>query len=226
MFEAEADRLREVLLEAGEISPLLNLGSSTRAFREERKPHIERALFAPLRRAGVRVVHCDLKPDEGVDVAGDILEPAVHTKLAGMGFRCVLLANLLEHVGDRAAVIRACTDLAGPDGLILATVPQSFPYHADPLDSGYRPEPAELAAAFPGTQVLASETVRGPTYREQLRRDGTPPWRALLRTLLWLLAAPVRPNSARARLSRWRWYRRPYLTSLVLLRVNAAQTAS
>ena len=47
MFEAEAIRLREILLARGEISPLLNLGSSTRAFRELAKPHIERELFAP-----------------------------------------------------------------------------------------------------------------------------------------------------------------------------------
>lgn len=226
MFEAEAVRLREVLLGAGEISPLLNLGSSTRAFREERKPHIERELFAPLRRAGVRVTHCDLKRADGVDVAGDIVDPAVRAELSGMGFRCVLLANLLEHVADRDAVIRACIELAGPGGLVLATVPHSFPYHADPIDSGYRPAPAELAAAFLGATVLAAETVPGPTYREQLVRDDTPPWRALVATLLWTLAAPVRPKSARARLSRWRWYRRPYLTSLALLRVNSAQTAS
>jgi hypothetical protein len=31
MFEAEAIRLREILLAQGDISPLLNLGSSTRA---------------------------------------------------------------------------------------------------------------------------------------------------------------------------------------------------
>ena len=222
MFEAEAVRLREILLETGRVSPLLNLGSSTGAFREERKPHIERELFAPLRKAGVEVVHCDLKSDQGVDVAGDILDHAVRVQLSATRFRCVLLANLLEHVTDRAAVIRACIELAGTGGLILTTVPHSFPYHADPIDNGYRPTPPELAAAFPGTLALAAETVCGPTYREQLRQTGTPVWRALLTTLLWTIAAPVRPKSARARLSRWRWYRRPYLTSLVLLRVEAA----
>lgn len=226
MFEAEAIRLREILLDAGTVSPLLNLGSSTKYFREGVKPHIERELFGPLRCAGVQVIHCDLKADEGVDIAGDIHDPAVRSKLSAKGFRCLLLANLLEHVAARSAAIRACVELAGPGGLILASVPQSYPYHADPIDSGYRPTPTELAAAFPGTHTLLAETVRGPTYREQLARAGTPVWLAIAATLLWALAAPVRPKSARARISRWRWYRRPYLTSLVLVRGNSAQTAS
>ncbi|HYJ53336.1 MAG TPA: hypothetical protein VEW04_09190, partial [Allosphingosinicella sp.] len=75
MFEAEAARLCEILLERGDVSPLLNLGSSTGAFRSSAKPHVEARLFAPLREAGVEVVHCDLKEGEGVDVVGDILDP-------------------------------------------------------------------------------------------------------------------------------------------------------
>src|SRR5436853_7008325 len=98
MFEAEAIRVRDVLLAQGEISPLLNLGSSTRAFREEAKPHIERELFNPLRAAGVDIVHSDLKQAEGVDLAGDILNAAVRANLKGRGFRALLIANMLEHV--------------------------------------------------------------------------------------------------------------------------------
>ena len=104
MFHAEAIRLRRILLELRDISPLLNLGSSTRDFREAIQPHIERELFAPLREAGVKVVHCDLKEDEGVDFAGDILEPEVIGRLKGMQFKYILLLNLLEHVRDREAV--------------------------------------------------------------------------------------------------------------------------
>src|SRR5262249_48186498 len=102
MFEAEAIRLREILLAQGDISPLLNLGSSTGAFRERSKPHIERELFAPLRAAGVDIVHSDLKLAEGVDLAGDIMNPGFRTVLHGRGFRCLLVANMLEHVRDPA----------------------------------------------------------------------------------------------------------------------------
>ena len=222
MFEAEAIRLREILLEQGEISPLLNLGSSTAAFREQAKPHIERELFAPLRAAGVDIVHSDVKQAEGVDLAGDIMDPAVRAALKGRGFRALLIANMLEHVRDRAAVIAACEEIVGPGGLILVTVPSSFPYHADPIDTGYRPRPDELVAAFRHSAPLLAEEVRGRTYKEEIAARGSSLWRELGRTLGFGLIGFARPKSFRARLSRWRWYRRPYAVSLALVRVRGS----
>ena len=220
MFEAEAIRLREILLAEGEISPLLNLGSSTRHFREQAKPHIERELFAPLRAAGVQVFHSDLKQADGVDLAGDVLDPAVRAELKGRGFRALLIANMLEHVRDRDAVIAACEEIVGHGGLILATVPSSFPYHADPIDTGYRPQSDELAAAFLGSEKLLSDAVQGLTYKEEIAARSSSVWRELGRTLGFLLIGFARPKSARGRFSRWRWYRRPYVVSLALVRVR------
>jgi hypothetical protein len=226
MFEAEAIRLREILLAEGDISPLLNLGSSTRAFREQAKPHIERELFAPLRPAGVTVLHSDLKQADGVDLAGDIMDPAVRADLKGRGFRALLIANMLEHVRDRAAVTAACEEIVGPGGLILATVPSSFPYHADPIDTGYRPTPAELAAAFAGSEPVLTEDVRGRTYKEDIAARGSSVWRELGRTFGFGLISFARPKSFRSRLSRWRWYRRPYAVSLALVRVRPGPVLS
>ena len=87
MLAAEAARLREILLDQAQVSPLLNLGSSTRAFRTVDKPHIERDLFAPLARAGIAVFHSDLKQADGVDHSGDLLDPAVRGALRARGFR-------------------------------------------------------------------------------------------------------------------------------------------
>lgn len=223
MFEAEAIRLREILLAQGEISPLLNLGSSTRAFREQAKPHIGRELFGPLRAAGISVFHSDLKQADGVDLAGDILDPAVRADLKGRVFRTLLIANMLEHVHDRDAVTRACEEIVCPGGLILATVPSSFPYHADPIDTGYRPAPVALAAAFAGSDPVLMEEVEGRTYREEIAARGSSVGRELGRTLGFGLIAFARPKSFRARLSRWRWYRRPYAVSLALVRVRAGE---
>jgi hypothetical protein len=217
MFEAEAARLCEILLGAGEVSPLLNLGSSTREFRKVAKPHIDARLFAPLREAGVDVVHCDLKAGEGIDVSGDILDAAVRGALKAMGFKCLLVSNLLEHVRDRAAVAAACEEIVGPGGLILATAPSSFPYHADPIDTGYRPSPAELAGAFTRSRVLIAEELVGQSYGEQMRARGAAAWQEMARTFLWSLIFFARPRSARARLDRWRWYKRRYRVSIVLL---------
>lgn len=226
MLEAEASRLRHILLGLPSVSPLLNLGSSTARFRETIQPHIERELFAPLRGAGIEVVHCDVKSGEGVDVAGDLLDAAVRAELKARRFKCVLIANLLEHVSDRAATVAACEEILGPGGLILATVPRSYPYHADPADSRYRPSPGALAAAFGRSETLLAEELCGPTYAEELRARGSNGWKALAATLVRLPIAWARPKSFASRLDRWRWYRRPYRVSIALVRVRRTGAVS
>lgn len=213
-------RIREILLAQAEVSPLLNLGSSTRAFRETDKPHIARELFGPLEAAGVTVVHSDLKEADGVDIAGDILDPRVQRDLADRGFKCVLLANLLEHVRDRAAVAAACETIVGAGGLILATVPSSYPYHADPIDTGYRPRPAELAALFAASEIVLAEELAGRTYKEDLKARGSSVGREVARTAWGALIAIARPRSFAAKAHRWLWFSRPYKVSIVLMRVK------
>ena len=217
MLAAEAVRLREILLARPHVSPLLNLGSSTGHFRTVAKPHVERELFAPLRAAGIEVVHSDLKSGEGVDIAGDILDPAMVKRLRARRFRVVLLSNVLEHVRDRAALAAACEAIVEPGGLILATAPSSYPFHADPIDTGYRPAPAELAAEFAHSRLLLAEEVAEWSYREELRARGVTIPGEMLRTFGWALLAPVRPRSAAARLDRWRWLSRPYRVSIALV---------
>jgi len=136
------------------------------------------------------------------------------------GFRCVLCANLLEHVRDPAALAAACEEIVGPGGLILATVPSSYPYHADPIDTGYRPTPEALAAPFARSTPLIAEEVSGGSYADRIRASGGTAVGEAARTVLARLVAFARPKSFRARLDRWRWYRRPYKVSLVLVQVR------
>jgi hypothetical protein len=222
VFERESIRLREILLAQRDVSPLLNLGSADARTREQTKPHIERELFAPLRAAGIEIVHSDLRPAPGVDVAGDITDPAVQARLGTGRFGCVLVANMLEHVRDPAMIAAICETLARPGGLILATVPSSFPYHADPLDTGYRPSLEALAALFVGSEPVLTEEIEGESYRGQLAARGESVAGALLRTFGALLAAPLRPRSARAKLSRWRWFSRRYRVAVALVRVRSS----
>jgi hypothetical protein len=225
MFEAEAIRLRKILLGRSDVSPLLNLGSSTGHFRTVTKPHIERELFVPLRAAGIEIVHCDLKTGEGVDLTGDLLDPRLRERLRAMRFRCVLISNVLEHVRDRAAVAAACEDIAGPGGLVLVTAPSSYPFHADPIDTGFRPSPEVLARTFSRSAPVLLDEVAGQTYAEDLKAKGVPVWKAALQTLGWTLAALVRPKSFLARVHRWFWYWRPWRVSVALVKVGPASVA-
>jgi hypothetical protein len=222
MFEREAVRVRELLLQAGadKVSPMLNVGSSTAEFRAHDKPHIEAELFAPLRRSGIAVCHLDCKSGDGVDLSGDILDPALQRELAARGFRSLLLSNVLEHVRDRAGLAAACEQIVGSGGLILATVPSSYPYHADPIDTLYRPSPPELAALFGNSEPREAETVTGRTYRETYLAAGSGLLRELARTALAALLAIARPRSFASRAHRWRWHRRPYRVSVALLAVR------
>ena len=71
MFEAEAAWLERLLRQWApeQLSPLLNVGSSTRAFREITQPWTDRRLFQPLRQRGVKLIHLNSKDGDGIDIA-------------------------------------------------------------------------------------------------------------------------------------------------------------
>jgi len=198
------------------ISPLVNIGSSTREFREVRQPHIEREIFAPLRARGVDVIHTDLKAQDGVDIAGDLFDPAVQAALHARTPRSALTSNLLEHVTKPAELAAAIGALVEPGGILIATVPRSYPYHADPIDTGFRPSPAELAALFPSFDLLRGEEVADATYAHDLLGHGLAGLAKGARDLL--AAVRRRGDIARAYRDRLRWLTRPFTTTCVVLR--------
>jgi hypothetical protein len=208
-----ADQL--LALPRDQISPLLNIGSSTREFREVRQPHIERLIFAPLRAAGVDVIHTDLKAHPGVDVAGDLLEPGVQARLRALRPRAALSSNLLEHVTAPETFARVMSSLIGPGGTLLVTVPRSYPYHADPIDTGFRPTPQDLAALFPDCSLQRGDVVEDTTYGQELVGRGTAGvWKGV-RDLV--AAVRRRGEVARAYRDRLRWMFRPFSTTCVVL---------
>ncbi|HEY6816347.1 MAG TPA: methyltransferase domain-containing protein [Croceibacterium sp.] len=177
-------------------------------------------MFGPLEAAGIEVFHSDLKEGDGIDLAGDILDPAVVERLATMKFKAVLLSNLLEHVRDRDAVARACERIVGPGGHILVTVPRSYPYHPDPIDTLYRPSPEELARLFADSALTRSTVVEDRNFADDLRRQGLSPAKELRSLALRWLTFFRRTRGLLSRTHRWLWYRRPYQTSVALLTVK------
>jgi len=161
MLFREAQKLGEVLgrLSLDQVSPLVNLGSSTRAFRESQQPYIQQFIFTPLDRRGVRAVHADLKDEDGIDIVGDVYDPSFQRAVKAIEPRLILCCNMLEHVEDRPRFVEACGDLLAPGGYLLLSVPYSFPYHMDPIDTLYRPSPTELSALFPEWETIESGVV-------------------------------------------------------------------
>ena len=206
----------ELLHQRGE-RVVLNLGSGSKRFREVSKPYIDRDIFEPLARRGARVVHADLKSGEGIDISGDLFDPAVQARLRELRADAVLACNIMEHLpNDCRERFPAVLDSVLPAGaLLVITVPYSYPYHADPIDTLYRPSPAELCARFPGYEVIEARAIESESYGDEFVAGG--PLR-MTRKLLRMLFPFVRPKRWLSHAHRMLWLFRPYVLSGVVLR--------
>jgi hypothetical protein len=176
MFIAEAIWLERLLRQWApeRLSPLLNVGSNTREFRELNQPWTEHHLFRPLRRRGIEFLHLDTRDGNGIDIRADILSDADLPRLRLFQPKAILCCNILEHVREPEALARRCIEIVGPGGLIFVTVPHSYPHHRDPIDTMYRPGPEELARLFLPAKVLGAEIIdMGESYRGKVRHR---PW--------------------------------------------------
>lgn len=216
MFEQEVVWINEALSDVGAeaLSPLLNVGSSTLEFRTRTQPFIDRLLFAPLVARGVKVIHADLKADPGVDLTSNILTDEGFAEAKAVGARGLLLCNLLEHVTDPGLFARRAWDLIEPGGLIVVSVPRSYPYHRDPIDTLFRPTPDEAAALFPGAEVVRSAIIETGSYWDKVR---VRPW-ILLRPILRAPFPFLGFTSWKRSLGKLYWLARPYLATMVVLR--------
>jgi hypothetical protein len=176
---------------------VVNVGSSSAAFRSETQPWIEQLVCAPARARGLRIVHQDLFAADGVDVAGDLLEASCQTELRALGVFGVVCSSVLEHVTDRAAFARAIQGLLPAGGRALVTVPQRFPYHPDPIDTMFRPDVAGLLSLFPELRADATRSLRcgrlldlvraNPARVRAREQDGDTPKRLLRDWLPYLV---------------------------------------
>jgi hypothetical protein len=184
---------RMLALPPDELFPLLNVGSSTLDFRTRHQPHIERNIFAPLRERGGEVWHLDIKPAPGVDLVGDLADPAFLEKVSHMKVRSVLVSNLFEHVTNRQEIARLIMKVVPEGGYIFVSGPHAYPYHADPIDTRFRPTVGEMADHFPGTRIIDSAIIDGGNWRQWdvSERGG----RTLPRTLLRMALPFYKPSS-------------------------------
>lgn len=213
----EARRIRELIydLKLPPRATILNIGSSTGYFREIVQPHIDGELIRPLINIGYQVIHSDIKADEGVDVVGDVLLPEFRNSLKIHRADLVLCCNIMEHLTNAADFAKACEQLIRPGGYLIVTVPYSYPYHKDPIDSGMRPTPSEISALFPGLDLRVGEIVVSTTYLDDsLRSKGGAKimFASFVKTFL-----PFYNSSGwRSRAHRFLWLFRPYKVSLAL----------
>lgn len=196
---------------------VLNIGSSTQEFRTVVQPYIDQRIFRPLSERGFEVVHIDQKPAAGVDMVGDLHDQKFVDRLSAIEADLVFCNNLLMHLRrpDRDRVVRAVDRVLKPGGLLYLSTATRYPYTSDPYDSYYRPNDRQLAALFPGYEVLDSTVVQaGSTFLDDLRRNK-------------LFALKVAARALVPVYKPWSWYvllrylpeiNKPYETACVVLR--------
>jgi hypothetical protein len=166
--------------------PLLNVGSSTLEFRTQTQPYIDQNIFAPLRARGGKVYHLDIKHAPGVDIVGNLFDPAFLDRIATMQIHAVMISNLLEHITNRQEICDVVMKILPPGGYLFVTGPRDYPYHSDPIDTMFRPTIAEMHAHFPNTRIVDSAIIDSGNWRQWnvAERGGRPLWRAIARLLV------------------------------------------
>ncbi len=223
MFQSEAKWVYAQIVDAGatEKSPILNIGSSTLEFRTEQQPWIEALLFKPLRERGAVVYHIDVREGEGIDLRADLMDDADRTRIRALNGQSVLLCNLLEHVEDPKTFIGRAFELLPPGGRLIVTVPRSYPYHRDPIDTMFRPAPEEVAALVPDARVIASGVIDTGSYWDELRRR---PW-VILRQIFFLPFPFLGWTKWKRSMKKFYWLVKPYQVTGVVLERPVASAA-
>ena len=216
--ETMARWVRELRLKPGTVC--LNIGSSTKQFREIEQPHVAEQFIRPLEADGIKFVHCDMKQADGVDESGDVLDPEFRARLQRYNAGLLVCSNLLEHLTEPQRFASACGELVEEGGFGLFSVPRSYPYHPDPIDTMLRLTPTELAAMLPEWRRVRSEQIEAGNYWKDLRSTGEGLSR-LLRQIVRVAMPFYRPQQWRANASRLAWLGRTYKVSMVLLQKPA-----
>lgn len=219
---AIADWVRNLGLPSGAVC--LNIGSSTADFRTNAQPHIDLLLMQPLLASGLKVVHCDMKAAEGVDEVGDLLDPCFQERLKRYNADLLICSNLLEHLTNPREFAVACGQLVKPGGYGLFTVPASYPYHPDPIDTMLRLQPNELADLMPEWELVRAQRLDAGNHLIDLRQHGD--WqKRLLKQIVRVLLPIYRPSSWKPLAHRLLWLFRPFRQSMVLLRKPVSATS-
>jgi hypothetical protein len=191
ILESEWLGQRLETLPAADLFPLLNVGSSTGEFRIQTQPWIDMNIFAPMRLRGGTVYHLDIKEAEGVDIVGDLFNPKFLNRLAQMNLKSLMVSNLFEHVANRREIAEVLQSIVPPGGYIVISGPKSYPYHADPIDTMFRPTLEEMHAYFPGTEVIDSAVIDSGNWRQwHVGERG----RSLARTVARMLVPFYKPR--------------------------------
>lgn len=201
-------------LDTKKVFPLLNVGSSTGHFRKDVQPWIEQYIFAPARKNNEKVFHLDLKREAGVDLVGDLENPKFVKKLIRQKYKAVLCSNLFEHLKKRKRLAKTIFSILVKGGYLFVSCPYKYPYHPDPIDTFYRPNPSQLAKLFPKAVVIDKSIIVCGNYLSYISRSP----KILVKSFLRLLLPFYKPKEWLTLCRHLPWLFKRFEASAVVLR--------
>jgi len=139
-------------------------------------------VYEPLAGRGVQVLHHELSPGPGVDVAGDLTDPGFLARMGELEIRSVMCCNVLEHIPNPAQVASALERAVDPGAYALVSVPRHYPYHPGPIDTLFRPTVDELRNLFPGLACESGAEIRCESLARYVLSSSTK-WTSVTRGL-------------------------------------------
>lgn len=195
---------------------MLNLGSSTKKFRTITQPHIQSHVVEPIEQMGVDMVHGDLKIADGIDLAGDILDPEYVNLLAKKNFRSIACFNMLQCVPNPKLAAENLEKIVGAGGIIFVSVSNSYPDGRDPIDNGLRPSVEDLSLLFSSSTMIEGRILKCETFLDELLERPERIFKHFVKLII-----PY-PNFSYWRIT-WlknKWLFRPYKVTFAIFTVN------
>lgn len=121
------------------LATVLNLGSGTKEYWSEQQRYIFEEVLNPLAQRDCIVFNVDSKPE---NCSGRNLIPVLSTA-ADVPFSngiadVVLCLSILEHTENPGALVAEARRVCSADGTAFFEVPDDYPSHPDPIDTGLR----------------------------------------------------------------------------------------
>jgi hypothetical protein len=188
----ESLKIQNIIKKHKPFANIINLGSGNVEQLKKTKPWVSKNVFDIFKKQKAKILHVDAENFPGVDIVQDLSELnslSFCDKLKGS--KLFILANVLEHIPKKAHadfLKKIYGKMKSKDGLMI-TVPYDYPYHADPIDTLYRPTPEDLHQLLPLTW-LEGEIVSAGSYRDEFRHMNTLKRIRKLLKPLWIFQKP------------------------------------
>lgn len=134
------------------IKTFINLGSGNIKQLQHSKPWINDNVIEPLKLRNIRILNLDIFKFDSVDYVADLSEKeSLDFIKKTEAPRLLLLGNVLEHVSSnlRTKILNNIYSSMDIGDKLIISVPNDYPYHADPIDTMYRPSPDQIKILLP-----------------------------------------------------------------------------